>query len=75
MFVDWIDIDRWVDCRQLQRPGYVFEIVNDSGQAIQTLCQLPLQWPEDWPPPTKFRLMVAPPPQAPDRLNPPRPAQ
>ncbi len=59
---DWISFDRWPDCARLERPGYVFEVVNGEGRSLVTSCTVPLQFPFDWTsPPVLFRLVEAPP--------------
>jgi hypothetical protein len=59
---DWISYDRWAECIQMERPGFVFEVKNAEGQSLFTTCTVPLQLPFDWKtPPLYFRLVSAPP--------------
>lgn len=61
---DWIDFDRWKECPQMQRPGYVFEIRNAQGRSILTECDVTLQLPPGWASaPVQFRLVKAPAPR------------
>jgi hypothetical protein len=60
---EWIDFDRWSDCKQLEKPGMVFEVTNGQ-QSLFTSCVVPLQTPSDWTaPPVRFRLVPASPPR------------
>jgi hypothetical protein len=69
---DWIDFDRWPDCAELERPGYVFEVVNEKGDSMLTECTVPLQTPFDWTsPPVRFRLVPELPPRHSDPIPPP----
>jgi hypothetical protein len=55
---DWIDFDRWPDCRQMERPSIVFEVQNADGLIMQTPCVIPLEVPSDWTsPPERFRIV------------------
>lgn len=55
---EWIDFSRWEECTAMQRPGYVFEVVNSEAQSLLTTCTLVLPVPFDWSsPPAKFRLV------------------
>jgi len=59
---EWMNIDRWPECTQLQRPGYVFEVVNSDDQRMLTQCEQKLPVPFNWrSPPVRFRLVEAPP--------------
>ena len=61
---EWINFDRWEDCTRMQRPGYVFEVVNRDGQQLLTQCDPGLTTPFDWrSAPVKFRIVKAPPPR------------
>ena len=70
--MDWIDFDRWPDCRTLERPGIVFEVENGVGQSLLTTCTIPLEIPTDWQgAPTRFRPVEEPKPQHSAPLPPP----
>ena len=59
--MDWIPFDRWPECAALERPGYVFEVVNADGLTMLTTCVDPLPVPFDWKlPPARFRLVKEP---------------
>lgn len=59
---EWIDFSRWDECKLMERPGYVFEVVNAESQSLLTDCTLVLPIPFDWSsPPARFRLVPAPP--------------
>jgi len=61
--VDWIPIDQWVQCVEMERPGIVFEIRNAQGQTLVTTCvpEVP-KAPFDWTaPPKEFRPVQQPP--------------
>jgi hypothetical protein len=61
---DWIDFDRWPECRDLERPGIVFEVENAEGQSLLTTCTIPLEVPFDWTGgPIRFRPIEEPKPQ------------
>ncbi|NJL50177.1 MAG: hypothetical protein HC909_00095 [Blastochloris sp.] len=67
---DWMDISRWHECAQLERPGIVFEIRNRDGQSLFTLCRpglppLPFDWKS---PPVEFRTIAEPPPRHTDPI-------
>ena len=72
---DWISIEEWHRCREMERPGIVFEIRNADGQLLTTPCVVPLpEFPFDWKsPPLEFRAVVEPKPQHSEPLPPPRP--
>ena len=61
--VDWIPIDQWVQCVELERPGIVFEIRNAEGLSLFTPCVTPLpEMPFDWKQPAlEFRPVPQPP--------------
>jgi hypothetical protein len=61
----WIDMERWRECKEMQRPGYVFELRNAEGQSLFTPCTSgPPQLPFDWKArPTMFRVVPEQPPQ------------
>ena len=61
---EWISFDRWAECARMQRPGYVFEVINSDGQRMLTQCEQKLPMPFDWrSPPARFRIVEAPPPR------------
>jgi hypothetical protein len=58
---EWIDFDRWPECRQMERPGIIFEVGNDENLRLFTHCVVPLAVPFDWKlPPVRFRAVQAP---------------
>jgi hypothetical protein len=66
---EWIDFDRWPECPQMERPGYVFEVTNAEQQTLLTPCVVPLEVPFDWrSPPLKFRLVAEPEPRHSDPI-------
>jgi hypothetical protein len=66
---EWIDFERWPECAQMERPGYVFEVTNVEQQQLLTTCLVPLELPFDWrSPPLKFRLVPEPTPRHSDPL-------
>lgn len=70
--MDWIDFDRWPDCRSLERPGIVFEVENAEGQSLLTACTPLLEVPFDWNGgPVRFRPVEEPKPQHSSPLPPP----
>ena len=69
---EWIDFSQWEQCRAMERPGYVFEVVNGEDQRLLTNCTVPLEMPFDWTSsPVKFRLVPEPPLRRSDPLPPP----
>ena len=61
---DWINFDLWKDCARMERPGFVFEVVNADGHSLFTPCVQPLQIPWDWKSaPVRFRIVEAPKPR------------
>ena len=61
---EWRPIEKWSDCRQLERPGFIFEIQNASGQILLTRCTPHLNVPFDWTSaPVRFRAIPEPAPQ------------
>jgi hypothetical protein len=61
---DWIDFDRWRECARMERRGYVFEIKNERGQSLLTVCTAALTWPAHWTSaPVAFRLIKEPKPR------------
>lgn len=56
--IEWIDFIHWQDCKAMEKPGYVFEVVNADDQRMLTPCIVPLEVPFDWSTlPIKFRIM------------------
>lgn len=62
---EWMAIAQWEKCRELARPGVIFEISNADGKSLFTLCVMPLPpVPFDWKsPPLRFRAIAEPVPQ------------
>ncbi len=61
---EWIAIEQWVQCVQMERPGIVFEVRNGEGQSLFTPCVHPLQTPWDWKSaPVQFRAVPEAPPK------------
>jgi len=62
---EWISIAQWERCRELARPGIIFEISNAEGQSLFTQCVEPLPAvPFDWKSqPVRFRAIPEPAPQ------------
>lgn len=60
---DWIDIEKWSECVNLEKPGIVFEIRNSDGLSLFTPCVVPMPEPPfDWQsPPVEFRPIPEPP--------------
>jgi hypothetical protein len=66
---EWIDMDRWVDCASMERPGIIFEVVNADGQSVFTPCVAEVPVPFDWTSqPIKFRPIEEPEPRHSDPL-------
>jgi hypothetical protein len=59
MMGEWIAIAQWEQCREMARPGIVFEIRNGDGNSMFTPCVVPLPpAPFDWKsPPVEFRAV------------------
>jgi hypothetical protein len=69
---EWIDFVRWQDCREMERPGYIFEVVNADEQYMLTPCTPTVEMPFDWTSsPIKFRMVAEPPLRRSDPLPPP----
>jgi hypothetical protein len=68
---EWIAIAQWDKCRELARPGIIFEIGNAEGKSLFTPCVMPLPpIPFDWKSgPVRFRAI----PEAPAQRSPPLP--
>lgn len=61
---EWVSYEHWQECARLERPGFVFEVVNGEGQRLYTSCTVPLELPHDWKSaPLRFRLVAVPPPR------------
>jgi hypothetical protein len=62
---EWISIERWQECRELARPGIIFEISNAEGRSMFTHCVVPLPpVPSQWKSaPVRFRAIPEPAPQ------------
>ena len=60
---DWIDIEQWQRCLEMEKPGIVFEIRNVEGHSMLAHCTTTVpQAPFDWKSaPVKFRAVVEPP--------------
>lgn len=62
--MEWIDFDRWPECREMERPGIVFEVENAEGQSLLTPCTATLEVPFDWTTgPIRFRPVEEPKPR------------
>ncbi|MCO5966745.1 hypothetical protein [Sinorhizobium meliloti] len=60
---DWIEFERWPDCKSMERPGIVFEVTN-GDQTLLTGCVVPLPLPSDWVVhPLRFRAVPQPRPR------------
>jgi hypothetical protein len=59
---EWIAMDQWHQCAQMERPGIIFEIRNAEDQALFTRCVVPLPpVPFDWKSqPLRFRAIPEP---------------
>jgi hypothetical protein len=69
---EWIDFIHWQECKAMERPGYIFEVVNADEQQMLTTCTAILEVPFDWTSlPVKFRLIVEPALNRSDPLPPP----
>ena len=61
---EWLPMERWPQCIELQRPGIVFELQNAAGQSLFTPCVSAPFIPADWTnPPVRFRAVVEAPPE------------
>ena len=73
---EWIDFDRWPECAEMERPGIVFEVVNEEDRRLITRCAVPLDVPFDWEsPPVRFRIVPAPLPRHSDPIPKPEEPQ
>jgi len=55
---EWIAIERWAECQQMARPGFVFEIRNGAGQSLLAGRGPLLSQPFDWSAgPVRFRMV------------------
>ena len=69
---EWIDFVHWQECKAMERPGYVFEVVNADEQHMLTACTITLEVPFDWTSsPVKFRMVAEPTLKRSDPLPPP----
>lgn len=69
---EWVSIDQWNKCTQMERPGIMFEVVNAEGQSLLTPCVERLQIPWDWKSaPVQFRVVPAPKPRHSTPIPPP----
>jgi hypothetical protein len=61
----WLPMDRWPECRALEKPGIVFEVQNADGDSMVLACELPFPGaPWDWrSPPIRFRAIGLPKPR------------
>ena len=67
----WIDFSHWDACKFMERPGYVFEVVNADDQQMLVTCIIPLEVPFDWTSsPVKFRVVPELKPKHSDPLPP-----
>ena len=71
---EWMAIAQWQQCREMERPGIVFEIQNAAGQSMFTPCVMPLPpLPFDWKsPPLRFRAVKEPAPEHSSPIPPPK---
>ncbi len=72
---EWMSIDHWPSCVELERPGIVFELRNAEGLTLLSPCTAtdPAA-PFDWrSPPAEFRLVGEPAPQHSAPIPPPQP--
>jgi hypothetical protein len=54
----WLPMQRWSECDQMARPGFVFEIQNAAGQSMFVPCAPRLTVPFDWSAaPVRFRAV------------------
>jgi len=62
---EWMAMTEWHACRDMERPGIVFEVQNAAGQSLFTRCVVPLPpAPSDWTsPPVRFRAIAEPAPR------------
>jgi hypothetical protein len=71
---EWMAIAHWEMCRELARPGIIFEISNAEGQSLFAPCVVPMPtMPFDWKsPPVRFRAIPEPGPQRSGPMPPPK---
>lgn len=71
---EWMAIAQWEKCRELARPGIIFEISNAEGKSLFTPCVMPLPpMPFDWKaPPLRFRAMPEATPERSAPIPPPK---
>lgn len=59
---EWIDFAHWQACKDMERPAYIFEVVNAEEQSMLTTCTPTVEVPFDWTSsPVKFRMVAEPP--------------
>jgi hypothetical protein len=71
---EWLAFAQWPLCREMARPGIIFEVQNGAGQSLFTPCvvaltELPLDWKS---PPIRFRAITEPAPRRSAPLPPPQ---
>ena len=71
---EWIAIEHWERCRELERPGIVFEIRNAEGLSLFTPCTATVPTVSfDWRlPPFEFRPIEEAAPEHSAPLPPPK---
>jgi hypothetical protein len=70
---EWMSIDRWAECRTMERPGIIFEVRNAVGQTMLTRCTPTPLRSFDWTSgPTQFRAVPDPGPRRSGPIPPPR---
>ena len=62
---EWISIEKWHECAQMEHPGMVFELRNREGHTLRTRCTAivpaaPFDWKSG---PIEFRLVAGELPQ------------
>jgi len=61
---EWVDFSRWPDCKEMERPGIVFEVANAEDLRMLTPCAVQFQVPLDWKSgPMRFRPVAQSRPQ------------
>lgn len=71
---EWISIDKWPSCVELERPGIVFELRNEEGLTLLSACTAAVPAAQfDWrSPPAEFRPVEEPAPQHSAPIPPPQ---
>jgi hypothetical protein len=56
---EWVPIAQWSECRQMEKPGIIFELRNTEGLSLFTRCSIKIPaLPHDWrSPPVVFRAV------------------